>query len=218
VRVVDAFQLRSAGPAAFAGTLLLGLSLWPLAHELVIFSGLADAALLSKEVRQFASEIRVVSPLLLVASVALAPAICEEWFFRGYLLGAIRQRTSGWSAILLTALMFALFHVFSSVVLAVRFLPSLSLGIVLGWVCWRTRSVLPGIVLHAVHNGLLVLMGRYQDKLKELGFGIEETQHVPLWLLAGSIAVVAVGVALVWLSGRVPAAEEKPGQLQAAPS
>jgi ABC-2 type transport system permease protein/sodium transport system permease protein len=217
VRIADAFQLRGAAPTAFAGALLLGLSLWPLAHELVIASGLADSELLNK-VRQRAAEMRLISPLLLVASVALAPAICEEWFFRGYLLGAIRQRTSGWSAILLTALMFALFHVFSSVVLAVRFLPSLSLGIVLGWVCWRTRSVLPGIVLHAVHNGLLVLMGRYQDQLKELGFGIEETQHVPLWLLAGSIAVVAVGVTLVWLSGRVPAAEEKPGQLQAAPS
>jgi sodium transport system permease protein len=221
VRVADAFQLRGAPATAFAGALLLGLSLWPLAHELVILSGLADAALLSKEVQQHAAGLRLVSPMLLVASVGLAPAICEEWFFRGYLLGAIRQRTSAWSAILLTAIVFALFHVFSSVVLAVRFLPSLSLGIVLGWVCWRTRSVLPGIVLHAVHNGLLVLMGRYQDQLKQFkqfGFGIEETQHVPVWWLAASVVVVATGVTLVWLSGRVPAAEEKPGHLQAVPS
>ena len=219
IRLADAFQFRGASATAFAGALLLGLSLWPLAHELVLLSGLADAELLNK-VRERAAEMRSLSPLLLVASAALVPAICEEWFFRGYLLGAIRSRTSAWSAILLTAIVFALFHVFSSVVLAVRFLPSLSLGIVLGWVCWRTRSVLPGIVLHAVHNGLLVLMGRYQDQLKQLkqlGFGIEETQHVPVWWLVASVAVVAVGLTLVWLSGRMPPAEEKPGHLQAVP-
>jgi len=64
----------------------------------------------------------------------------------------------------------------------------------------------------------LILMGRYQQQLAELGFGVEETEHVPVLWLAASVVVVAAGVTLVWLSGRVPAAEEKPGQLQAAPS
>jgi len=217
VRISIAFQVRGASAMAFAGALLLGLSLWPLAHELVLLTGLADSELLSK-VRERAAEIRTLSPFLLVICVALAPAICEEWFFRGYLLGAIRERMSAWSAVVLTAILFGLFHVFVTVVLAVRFLPSLSLGLVLGYVCWRTRSVLPGMLLHAVHNGLLILMGRYQQQLAELGFGVEETEHVPVLWLAASVVVVAAGVTLVWLSGRVPAAEEKPGQLQAAPS
>jgi ABC-2 type transport system permease protein/sodium transport system permease protein len=211
----DAFQLRPAGIAAFAGALILGLSLWPLAHELVLLSGLANAESLNK-VREFAEKLPRVSPVLLVLCVALAPAICEEWFFRGYLLGALRRRTSGWSAVLLTALLFALFHVFVNIVLAVRFLPSLSLGIVLGFVCLRTRSVLPGMLLHAVHNGLLILMGRYQERLQQMGFGVEETQHVPAAWLAGSALAVALGLALVWWSGRSARAAEQPSELQPA--
>jgi sodium transport system permease protein len=217
VNIRTAFQLRSAGPLAFAGALLLGLSLWPLAHELVLFSGLIDPELLSK-VRDRAAEIRSLSPALLVLCVAIAPAICEEWFFRGYLLGAIRQRTSAWSAILLTALLFGLFHVFVTVILPVRLLPSLSLGIVLGYVCWRTGSVLPGMLLHAVHNGLLILMGRYQTQLVQWGFGVDETQHVPPLWLAAAVAVAIVGLTLVWLSGRGAAASEKPAALQPVPS
>ncbi|MEX2027792.1 MAG: CPBP family glutamic-type intramembrane protease, partial [Pirellulaceae bacterium] len=200
VSIPAAFQVRSASPLAFAGALLLGLSLWPLAHELVLFSGLIDPALLDK-VREPAAEIRSISPALLILSVAIVPAVCEEWFFRGYLLGAIRERTSAWSAILLTALLFGLFHVFVTVILPVRFLPSLTLGIVLGYVCWRTGSVLPGILLHAIHNGLLILMGRYQTQLAQWGFGASETQHVPPLWLAAAAGVALIGLALVWASG-----------------
>ncbi len=217
VSIRSAFQIREARPTAFAGAFLLGLSLWPLAHELVLLSGLVEPELLDK-VRERATELRSLSPVLLLICVALVPAICEEWFFRGYLLAAIRPRTSAWSAILLTALLFGLFHVFVTVVLAVRFLPSLSLGVVLGYVCWRTRSVLPGMLLHAVHNGLLILMGRYQPQLAQWGFGVEETQHVPPLWLAAAVAVALVGLALVWLSGRGAPASEKPAALQPVPS
>ncbi|HUE75158.1 MAG TPA: ABC transporter permease subunit/CPBP intramembrane protease [Pirellulaceae bacterium] len=212
VPVTAAFQIRGASPVAFAGALLLGLSLWPLAHELILFSGLIDPDLLDK-VRAQAAEIRSISPALLILSVAIVPAVCEEWFFRGYLLGAIRERTSAWSAILLTALLFGLFHVFVTVILPVRFLPSLSLGIVLGYVCWRTGSVLPGMLLHAVHNGLLILMGRYQTQLAQWGFGASETQHVPPLWLAAAAAVALIGLALVWASGRPAGAEQKPAAL-----
>lgn len=200
-RIGSAFQIRNASLAAFSGALLLGMSLWPVAHELVLLSGLAEPELLVK-VRDRAAEIRTLSPGLLLVCVAIVPAVCEEWFFRGYVLGSLRGKTSAWSAIVLTALLFGLFHVFVTVVLAVRFLPSLTLGIVLGYVCWRTRSVLPGMLLHAVHNGLLILMGRYQTELQELGFGAAETQHVPpLWLVLSAVGIAA-GLALVWFSGR----------------
>jgi ABC-2 type transport system permease protein/sodium transport system permease protein len=217
VRVREAFAVRGARPTAFAGVFLLGVSLWPLAHELVLFSGMANPALLER-VRERAAELPLVSPALLVVCAALVPAVCEEWFFRGYLLGTVRKGTSASSAIALTALLFALFHVFATVILPVRFLPSLAMGLVLGWVCWRTGSVLPGMLLHASHNGLLILMGHYQEQLKEWGFGIQETQHVPVLWLAVAAAVAAVGAVLVWLSGRESVAATKAAGLQPAPS
>ena len=71
--------------------------------------------------------------------------------------------------------MFGLFHVVAATVLAPeRFLPSAFLGLVLGWVRYRTGSVLPCMVLHAVHNGLLLSMAYWQDEIGQLGFGVEE--------------------------------------------
>ena len=81
-------------------------------------------------------------------------------------------------------------------------LPSTLLGLVLGWVCWRTKSVFPGMLLHATHNGLLLLIGRYQDDLAKVGIGVQEQAHLPrLWLVAAACGA-AMGAALVWLGTR----------------
>ena len=56
------------------------------------------------------------------------------------------------------------------------------------------------MLLHATHNGLLVLIGRYQEKLSEWGIGVQEKEHLPrLWLVAAA-GGVAIGVVLVWLA------------------
>ena len=48
---------------------------------------------------------------------------------------------------------------------------------------------LPGMLLHATHNGLLVLIGQYQEQLTKLGIGVQEKSICPAsgWsrLLAG---------------------------------
>lgn len=200
------FQLQPPPVAGVAGAILLGLSLWPLAHEMVVLAGnffpwLTIEGKQLAGVAKLAQEIAKQSPLLLVTTIALAPAVCEEWFFRGYLLSSLRQRWSAWPTILTTALVFGLFHVFvGGMVSPIRFLPSTCLGIVLGWVCWRTRSVLPGMLLHALHNGLLILIGRYREDLQRVGIGIAEQQHLPIPWLAASLVGVLLGLALVWLS------------------
>ncbi len=56
-------------------------------------------------------------------------------------------------------------------------MPSTFLGLVLGWVCYRTGSVLPGMLLHASHNGLLLLMVQNTDYLKSHGWGLQESAH-----------------------------------------
>jgi len=53
--------------------------------------------------------------------------------------------------VLVCALLFAALH-FSPW----RFLPQLSLGILLGWLTLRTGSCWPAAVGHAVHNGVLL--------------------------------------------------------------
>ncbi|MCE9529248.1 MAG: ABC transporter permease subunit [Planctomycetales bacterium] len=206
VSLLRGFQLRIGPILAYVGALCLGLSLWVFAHEIVLLTqGLNWMSVDFKKLAnaEIFEQIKHLNPWLLVGTMAIAPAVCEEWFFRGYLLGSLRGRLPGWGAIAATGILFGLFHVFvSGGVGGVRLLPSTLLGLVLGWICWRTKSVFPGMLLHATHNGLLVLIGRYQDDLAKVGIGVEEKQHLPaLWLVVAACGVV-FGIAIVWVSTR----------------
>ncbi len=206
VSLARGFQLTPGQFLAYLGALCLGLSLWAFAHEIVLLT--QHLTWLSVDLKKlgtgdFFEKIKHLSPLLLVGTTAIAPAVCEEWFFRGYLLGSLRGRLPGWAAIAATGILFGLFHVIvSGGVGGVRLLPSTLMGLVLGWVCWRTKSVFPGMVLHATHNGLLVLIGRFQDDLAKVGIGVEEQEHLPSWWLVAAAGGVAIGLVLVWLGTR----------------
>ena len=76
--------------------------------------------------------------------------ILEEIGFRGILLGGLlKSRCRPWLAILVTALIFALFHG-----LGVHFVVSLVFGIILGWLYWRTGSIILCMIIHVVNNSL----------------------------------------------------------------
>jgi ABC-2 type transport system permease protein/sodium transport system permease protein len=208
VSLRSGFQLRGARPLAFVGAIVLGVSLWPLAIELVLLAQRSGLASLNEEtvakllpgVESLLEKWRSVSPLLVLFALGLMPAICEEFFFRGYLLGAFRGRMPAWLAIGLSALLFGFFHLSVGGLIATeRVLSSTLLGIVLGWICWRTGSVLPGIVLHALHNSLMLSLGIWSTELKSRGWDIQMGKQVPaVWLLA-SAALIVFGLALVWL-------------------
>ncbi len=90
---------------------------------------------------------------------ALLPAICEETAFRGVLMGSIRRTLGNVSAILISSLVFGLFHMTT-----VRFLPTAFLGLMLGLSVVLTGSLLPAVIWHALNNALaLVLSGTSLD-------------------------------------------------------
>ncbi len=197
------FRLHGARPLAWAGAVLLGLSLWPLAHEIYLLNELIGLATLSQERIEFADQLldswREISPWVIVAALAAAPAVCEELLFRGYLLRALLAATSERNSIVISAVLFGAFHVLATDALAAeRLLPSTFLGLILGWVAWRTRSVVPGMLLHACHNGLLLLLAYYRDELAARGWGLQEQTHMPVSWLAVAGAAVIVGLSLVW--------------------
>jgi ABC-2 type transport system permease protein/sodium transport system permease protein len=212
VDLASGFQLRPAGPIVFAGAFVLGISLWPFAHEALVllnrwdFVTFDDRAL--EAARQLVDKIRGVSPILVVGALAVVPAMCEEFFFRGYLLSALERSMSGTRAVLLSSLLFGLFHLVAIEQLHFeRLIPSTCLGLVLGWVCLRSGSVLPGMLLHASHNSLLLMAAYYQERLASWGWGLDqsvnvETASLPAsWLITATIGA-AIGFALVALATR----------------
>jgi ABC-2 type transport system permease protein/sodium transport system permease protein len=211
VRTGVGLGVSSAG--ALLAAALLGVSAWPAAHELFLFGEWLGVWTLQADqvalVENLVDEWQAVPWMLIVVTLAIVPAVFEECFFRGWLFTSLRSIMRPLGTIVAAAVMFGLFHVVAAQVLAVeRFLPSTFLGLVLGWVRYRTGSVWPCILLHAVHNGLLLSITYWQDALQQRGIGVEEAVHLPAtWLLvAGGVA--AVGVALLVMSTRVSCSRE----------
>jgi sodium transport system permease protein len=199
IRLSSGMGLRVPGMVGLLAAALLGLVLWPVAHEVFLVNQWLGMAEFSDQqlasVRDLLEQWRGLSFVLIAVTLAVAPGVFEELFFRGFLFSSLRTTLSAGTTIVVTALLFGVFHVVTASVLAPeRFLPSVLLGLVLGWVRLRTGSVVPCMVLHTVHNGLLLSITYWQDQISRLGFGVEEQTHLPLiWLvLAGLGILVAV--------------------------
>ncbi len=206
VRFRDGFRLRRPHPLAWVAGLLLGLASWPLAHEVFLLNrwfGLTDLTAQAELVADLLDQWRAISPLWIVFSLAVVPGICEELFFRGYLFATLSRVASAGRAIWVSALLFGGFHVVAgSLATPERFLPSLFLGLVLGWLAWRSRSVLPCIVMHVVHNGLLLLIAYYREALVARGWGVERQVHLPAGWLVLAFGGMVLAAGLLWWAGR----------------
>jgi uncharacterized protein len=87
--------------------------------------------------------------------VILGPLV-EEAALRGVVLGALRDRLGPWPAIFVSAFAFSLLHAS-----AWSFLPLTVLGLSLGWLAQRGRSLLPAVVLHMAYNAVFVASALY---------------------------------------------------------
>ena len=79
---------------------------------------------------------------------AIMGPIAEEITFRGVLMrGLLRMRWHPWVAIVVSALVFALCHGTE-----LQMFGTTIFGIITGWLYWRTKSLLPGMIVHIVNN------------------------------------------------------------------
>lgn len=86
--------------------------------------------------------------------VAVLPAFCEEFFFRGFLQRVLMKWfKDAHLSILIAAVVFSAFH-FD----AVNFLPRFLLGAMLGYLFYWTGSLWLPIIAHFLHNAQIVLL------------------------------------------------------------
>jgi sodium transport system permease protein len=151
--------LRLRWPAArFLGLAVgLALALHPLANELrVVVEQLFP---IQEESREVLERLMATIPSYGTALLALAlvPAVCEEAAFRGFVLSGLERDYRRPTAVVLSALLFGFLHVLLS--LFQQLFNAALLGLVLGLLAVRSGSLLPGIVFHAINNGLALLVG-----------------------------------------------------------
>lgn len=86
--------------------------------------------------------------------VGLLAPVCEELVFRGAVLRALlRWASSHWVAIAISAVFFALIHG-NPAQMPHAFL----IGLLLGWLYYRTDSIVPGVVYHWVNNSIAYVL------------------------------------------------------------
>jgi sodium transport system permease protein len=126
-----------------------------------------------------------------VVVFALVPAVCEELAFRGFILSGLERQHRTRSAILLSALMFGFLHVLMS--LFQQLFNATLLGIVLGLLAVRSRSILPGITFHFLNNALGVARGALLERVGDASFvgwiyrNPTEGLYHGTWVVAGAI-------------------------------
>ena len=202
IRFASGLRLRGFTPIAVPAAILLGLSLWTFMHEIMLLQQKLGFMTLGAETiertKALLEQFGKVSPVVLVFSIAVMPAIFEELFFRGMLFNALLAKQTAWTAIATSALLFGVFHLVATDSLTFeRLIPSTLLGVVLAWICWRTGSVFPGMLLHACHNGFVILVARYKDELASMGLGVEEQSHLPASWLAGGLLATVTGIGFI---------------------
>ena len=85
--------------------------------------------------------------LLAFISIVLVAPVCEEIIFRGYILDKLSRSIKSMPSILISATLFAFLHVSLKYAVAV-----LGMGIAIGYIYLRTRSLKLVILLHAGCN------------------------------------------------------------------
>jgi membrane protease YdiL (CAAX protease family) len=165
-------------PARFlVAGLLVGLSAWYIALEIVLWvQPPGDERLLQRVVEQGS-----LAPALL--GLALLPALAEELVFRGALARGLATRWPRWAAIVVSAAVFAVYHLIPSQMLGV-----LPLGLALGLLAVQSGSVVPGMIAHLTNNAIALVLSR--DELPSVSRAV--TARPEMALVA---AIVALGCA-----------------------
>jgi uncharacterized protein len=120
--------------------------------------------------------------------IVIAAPILEELFFKGIILDGFLKNYKPKYAILASAFLFAVIH--GNLPQGIGAFLS---GILIGWVYWKTGSVLSGIIIHLINN-LVSFISVMLTPETELFMSMRDSIGNPLyyWLIVVSGGVIAL--------------------------
>ncbi|MGE3182699.1 MAG: CPBP family glutamic-type intramembrane protease, partial [Phycisphaerae bacterium] len=126
--------------------------------------------------------------------------ICEEFFLRGFALSGIRRALGPVAAVIVVAAAFGIYHG-----TIYRLAITVILGLLLGLLVIRFRSLWPAMLAHLMHNGLHIASSR-EDGLKPVlesfGYVVGEDYLPPMAWVIGAGVLTALGLLICWLAPR----------------
>lgn len=131
--------------------------------------------------------------LITLIGLALIPAVGEEIMFRGYLMKLFNQRINHHNSIAITALLFALIHFQMT-----YFLYYFILGVILGYVYYWGKNILFPIIIHFIHNGLVLLVFLEASSDQETGLSNPDLTENPFAIM--SYITVGLSLAIFYMN------------------
>jgi len=127
--------------------------------------------------------------IMQLISIAGSAALCEELLFRGFIMRAYEGL--GWKkAILISAGLFSALH------LSVQNIaPTFYLGLLLGYVVYKTNSILAGMIGHFLNNSIAVMLNMTFGKVNEIQKAADATPTSAQML----VGVIVFGVIAVFM-------------------
>ncbi len=129
-----------------------------------------------------------------ILCIALLGPVVEELLFRGAITKALLKQYSPATAIVVSALIFGIIHI-NPAQIAGAFL----IGLLLGWLYYKTASLIPVILVHVLNNSLSIYLSeRYSatDTMRSI------TENDTLYYSCLALALVAFVVSFLFLKGR----------------
>lgn len=115
--------------------------------------------------------------IIMTICMAIIPAICEEFFFRGVMQRKLSQTGAGpEAAIFVTAIIFSLIHMDFS-----NFFARMLMGVVLGYLYYWSGSLWVSIFAHFFNN-FMVLLIAYLTNIGVFGTDINKIDTVPWYI------------------------------------
>ena len=202
VNLTSAFKLHAPDPRGFLAALCFGCSTWVLVLRWLEIQKrfLPMDSNVVRAIDQQLAWLMEVDPWTLVFFLGAVPALCEELFFRGYALSGLRASLGKTGSVIVVAVAFGMTH-YS----AMRLVPTAALGLLLGLLVVRYRSIWPAMLAHFMHNAIS-LTANHADALKpwlvSLGYPDAPGDTIPTsWVLAAG-ALIVVGILICFMSPR----------------
>ena len=160
----------------------------------------------NKEVVEGLNDVLFMKESLLInlLIVAVMPAICEEFFFRGFLLTSFKHnRKSYRGAIIFSGILFGLMHMDF-----IRIIPTSLLGMSFAYAVCKTNSIGVSMFMHFLNNGFAVVVTHISSKYLE---NIEVTETATL---STTQIGIFLGLSFMFISLGVLLFQDKKNQLK----
>ena len=175
----ETFRFKAFSAWMIPGIILLMLGAAPLVSALSEF--IASTTMpgwkqfLQEAQKSFSIKNFGISLPLFYILIAVSPGICEEILFRGFLQTTFEKYMKPWTAILLAAFLFGAFHLS-----IYRLIPTTILGVIMGWLCYRSGSIFPAMLAHMLNNAFSITLSTLVERKIITQAQLEQ---MPWWFL-----------------------------------